>query len=74
MRLPQGRRVGRGERTLDLMGMVGVGPAGPRGGAPRRRPEAAEAARRAAGPAALPCPLLKPAFAIVLWAWYNRGS
>ena len=33
---------------MDLMGMVGVGPAGPRGGAPHRRPQAAAAARRAA--------------------------
>ena len=42
---------------MDLMGMVGVGPAGPRGGAPRRRPEAAAAARRAApcGPGLVAC-------------------
>lgn len=42
---------------MDLMGMVGVGPAGPRGGAPRRRPEAAEATRRAApcGPWLVAC-------------------
>ena len=42
---------------MDLMGMVGVGPAGPRGGAPHRRPEAAEAARRAApcGPGLVAC-------------------
>ena len=42
---------------MDLMGMVGVGPAGPRGGAPHRRPQAAAAARRAApcGPGLVAC-------------------
>ena len=42
---------------MDLMGMVGVGPAGPRGGAPYRRPEADEAALRAApcGPGLVAC-------------------
>lgn len=42
---------------MDLMGMVGVGPAGSRGGAPHRRPQAAAAARRAApcGPGLVAC-------------------
>ena len=42
---------------MDLRGRGGVGPAGPRGGAPHRRPEAAAAARRAApcGPGLVAC-------------------